>query len=171
RRRAKPGRSAGLSFAVGRPALLRGRVLEMVLERLAGFLGEAGIEFAKLGALRQEAIVGALEVAGLHCDGGFERPCADELLGRRRAVLECLLGIVRDLGRNRLDALGEGAERLQRRLDIVPAELLHLFQRPNHWLPFPAGPAAIVSPRVRRKAGTAPAFRSYIVHRTKVSSA
>jgi len=117
---------------------LRSRLLdrrdlaELTLERLVGFLGERGVELAKLGCLGDKALIRALGVVALHLDRLFQRLRADELLARRRALLEHFLRVVRDLDRDRLHALRQHAERLHRRIHIVLAELLHLVDVLDH---------------------------------------
>src|ERR1700730_12714414 len=97
----------------------------MALERLVGFLGEVGIKLAELGRLGDKALIGALDVIALHLERLLQRFRADELLGRGSALLEHLLRIVRDLDRDRLNALRERPERPHRRIHVVLAELLH----------------------------------------------
>ena len=86
----------GFSFADRlKPRLLRRRELgQIALVRLVGFLGEVGIEFADLGRLGHEALIGALEIVLLDFDRLLDRLRAEQLLERRGAVLERLLRIV-----------------------------------------------------------------------------
>ena len=72
------------------------------LERLVGLLGEIGIELADLGRLGDEAFVGGLGVVGLDLDRLVERLGAEQLLDDLGAVLERLLRVVGDFGRDRL---------------------------------------------------------------------
>src|SRR6202790_5902052 len=88
---------------------LRERLLESLFyfrdrgfDRLVGLLGEIGIEFADLGRLGDEAFVGGLGEVALHFDRLVEGLGTEQLLGRRRALLERLLGIIGDLDRDGL---------------------------------------------------------------------
>src|SRR6185312_14835530 len=96
--------------------------------------GEIGIELAELGSLGDEALIGALGELGLHFDRLVERLDAEQLLHCRRGILERLLRIVRDFDGDRLRALGEGAERLQRRVHVLFADLLEVLEILDHGL-------------------------------------
>src|SRR5215475_11827041 len=139
RSKTKPGLCGRALHRRRNDALLyRGDLPELALERLVGLPGEVGIKLAELGRLRHKALVGALGVVGLHLDRLFERLRANEFLGRGGALLEHLLGIVRDLVRDRLQSLRKRAKRLQRRIHVVLTQLLDLVDIPNHVLPLPA---------------------------------
>ena len=90
------------------------------LERLVGLLGEIGIELADLGRLGDEALVGGLRVVGLDLDRLVERLGAEQLLHDLGAVLEGLLRVVGDLGRDRLGGLGNVPN------DFIVASMLSL---------------------------------------------
>src|SRR5262249_7446769 len=74
----------------------------------------------------------------------------EQLLGRRRAVLERLLGVVRHLDRNRLEPLRQGTKRRERRVHVVLPELLHVLEVLDHGIPFPdrslISPMALAGP-------------------------
>src|SRR5262249_69964 len=89
--------SSLVNYAAYEALLHRRDFPELALERLISLPGEVGIKFAQLGRLRHEGLVRALGVVGLHLDRLFERLRANELLGGGGALLEHLLGEVRDL--------------------------------------------------------------------------
>src|SRR5262249_20101662 len=150
----------------GDALLHRGDFPELALERLVGLPGEVGIKLAELGRLRHEALIGALGVVGLHLDRLFERLRANEFLGRGGALLEHLLGVIGDLDRDRLQALGKRAERLQRRIHIVLTELLDLVDIPDHVLP----PSPIACDFTLACLQQASRINAHILHCTKKSS-
>src|SRR5262245_124666 len=119
----------------GDALLRRCGLAELSLERLVGLPRKVGVEFAELGRLRDKRLVRALGVVALHLDRLIEGFRTEEFLGRGGALLEHLLRVVRDLDRDRLQALGKGAERPQRRIHVVLTQLLHLVD-PNHVKPF-----------------------------------
>src|SRR5205807_1963372 len=84
------------------------------------------------GRLCGEGLMGALEVVRLHLDRLVERFGGHQLFGRGGTLLERLLGIVRHLRRDRLEALREYAKRLERGVDTVLAELLHIVEILDH---------------------------------------
>src|SRR5262249_49828252 len=118
--------------ALGSSPLLRRRLVDAGLERLVGLLRHARVELADLGRLRYELLVGRLEIVALHFDRVVNRLGAEQLLRRRRAVLECLAGVVGHLDRDRLEALRQRTERRQRRIHVVLAELLHVLEILDH---------------------------------------
>src|SRR6476659_1774240 len=120
-------------------------------ERLVGLLREVGVELAELGRLRDEAFVGALHVFALHLDRLLQRLGAEQLLERGAAVLEALLRVVGEFGRDRLPALRHGAELLHGDVHVVFSELLNVFEILEHRSPL----AARIRPRLwlHREAG------------------
>src|SRR5450759_2272425 len=104
------------------------RLRHQGLERLVGLLGEIGIEFADLGGLGYEALIGGLGVFGLHLDRLLERLDAEQLFQRRGAVFESLLRVVGDLDRDGLSALRQHAHRLQRDIDALFPDLLEVVE-------------------------------------------
>src|SRR6202008_2862913 len=79
-----------------------------------------------------------LHVVALYLDRRLQRLGAEKLLERRAAVLEGLLRVVGELGRDRLPALRHGAELLHRDIDVVFAKLLKVFEILEHESPLAA---------------------------------
>src|SRR5262245_17067338 len=168
RSKTKPGLCGRALHRRRNDALLhRGDLPELALERLVGLPGEVGIKLAELGRFRHKALIGALGIVGLHLDRLFERLRANEFLGRGGALLEHLLGIVRDLDRDRLQTLRKRAERPQRRIHIVLTQLLHLVDIPDHVVPLPA--ASPFACDFRTCLQPASRINGHILHRTKMS--
>src|SRR5262249_41384574 len=65
-------------------------------------------------------------------DRFFERLGTEQTLQRSRPFLERLLRVIRHFGSDRLESLRSGAKAVQRRLDIVLPELLHVIERLHH---------------------------------------
>jgi hypothetical protein len=88
-------------------------------------LGQLGVEFTRLGRMRDKALVGALEIVALELDGLVQRLDAGQLLERRRILVKGLLGVVGGLDNDRLGAGGGDIEGLYSGVKTVFAECLN----------------------------------------------
>jgi hypothetical protein len=96
--------------------------------RLERVLGERRVEFADLGALRDESFIGRLGIFALRLEGGVDGLRADDLFESCGGGFEGLLRIIAGLGGDRLQALRQSRACNRGSFDLIFTEALQLFK-------------------------------------------